>query len=250
MSHAYPDFPDPRKPKPTPAPDLDGTYVQDERPRANLDQTKTQKIYTQLHTSYNIFTKKEVSIQITGMIFIFFSLFLEFAVYLWVRKILPFVRPDLVWRLIYIFIVVFVITILALGQFVIIYRWNKRVDRMSSSSSSLTLVNYRLVDQIRTMILLVSIILFFSLSYYYLYNQYRLPPIDQVPPIYRRVVNTTSFLLRVSWLITTGYFILEIWQLIRWIQRNSATRRLERKIIKEIPNFDELAKFAEFSDDF
>jgi len=198
MSHKYPDFPDPRKPKPTPTPDLDDTYVQAERPRATLDQAKTQKIYTQLHTSYNIFTKKEVSIQITGMIFIFFSLILELAVYLFVRRILPFVRPTLVWKLIYIFIVVFVITILALGQFIIIYRWNKSVDRMSSSSSSLTLVNYRLVDQIRTMILLVSIILFFSLSYYYLYNQYQLPPIDQVPLIYRRVINTTNLLLKVS----------------------------------------------------
>ena len=198
MSHKYPDFPDPRKPKPTPTPDHDGTYVQDERLRATLDQTKTQKIYTQLHTSYNVFTKKEVSIQITGIIFIFFSLILELAVYLFVRRILPFVRPTLVWKLIYIFIVVFVITILALGQFIIIYRWNKSVDRMSSSSSSLTLVNYRLVDQIRTMILLVSIILFFSLSYYYLYNQYQLPPIDQVPLIYRRVINTTNLLLKVS----------------------------------------------------
>ena len=245
MSHEYPEFPDPRRPLPDP--DSEKTYFQDQTPQEYLDQT-TQK-YSQLHTSYNVFTKKEISIQITGMIFIFFSLILEFAVYLWVRKILPFVRPDLVWKLIYIFIVVSIITILAIGQFIIIFRWNKRADRLSSSSSSLTLINYRLVDQIRTMILLVSIILFFSLSYYYLYNQYRLPPLDQVAPIYRRVVNTTSFLLRVSWLITTGYFILEIWQLIRWMQRNSAVGRLERKIIEELPNFNELADLADFTDD-
>ncbi|MHA1745450.1 MAG: hypothetical protein ACTSWW_05595 [Promethearchaeota archaeon] len=245
MSHEYPDFPDPRRPRPDP--DSEKTYFQDQTPQEYLDQT-TQK-YSQLHTSYNVFTKKEISIQITGMIFIFFSLILEFAVYLWVRKILPFVRPNLVWKLIYIFIVVFIITILAMGQFIIIYRWNKRADRMSSSSSSLTLVNYRLVDQIRTMILLVSIILFFSLSYYYLYNQYQLPPLDQVAPIYRRVVNTTSFLLRVSWVITTSYFILEIWQLIRWMQRNSAVRRLEQRIIEEIPNFNELADITDFTDD-
>jgi hypothetical protein len=243
MSHEYPDFPDPRRP--IPDPETEKTYFQEQTPQEYLDQT-TQK-YSQLHTSYTVFTKKEQIVQLTGMIFILLSFSIELIVYFMVQRILPLFRPDLIWKLSYIFIVLFVITFLAIIQFVIIYRWNRSMDR--ASSTSLTRVNYRLVDQIRTMIILVSIILFFCLVYFYLYNQYRLPPPDQVGPIFRRLIGQYRALLSISWILITGYFLLEIWQIFRWIRRNSAVRRLERKIIGEIPNFNELADLADFADD-
>ena len=243
MSHEYPEFPDPRRS--TPDPNTENTYFQDQTPQEYLDQT-TQK-YSQLHTSYNVFTKKEQIVQLTGMIFILLSFSIEIIVYSLIQRILPVIRPDLIWKLSYVFLILFVITILAFIQFIIIYRWNRSVDR--GSSTSLTRVNYRLVDQIRTMIILVSTILFFCLWYFRLYNQYPLPPPDQVSPLFRRLITQYRALLRLSWILIAGYFVLEIWQLFRWVRRNSAVRRLERKIINEIPNFDELADIADFADD-
>ena len=243
MSHKYPDFPDPRRPLPDP--NTEKTYFQEQTPQEYLDQT-TQK-YSQLHTSYNIFTKKEQIIQFTGMFFILLSFSIELIVYFMVQRILPIIRPELIWKLSYVFIILFVITILAIIQFIIIYRWNSSMDR--SPSTSLTQVNYRLVDQIRTMIIIVSIILFFCFWYFRLYDQYPLPPPDEVSTPFRRLIIQYRTMLRISWVLIIGYFTLEIWQLYRWIRRNSAVHRLERKIIEEIPNFDELAAITEFATD-
>ncbi len=204
--------------------------------------------YSQILNSYQTIAKKDRTIQIIGGIFAFLSSFIEIIVFLLIKRLLNFYIPlGVLAQFIWIFIVLLVINTFTIAQLIIIFRWNKNVEKVKHHRQTLAITNYKMINQISIILFTIISILILNLVFFWFYRQYTVPP---RPEGLIRILRIYTFLRRLTWLLIFSYTIFEMWQLYKWNKRKKAVKRIERRILEELPKLHELANLTDiYSDD-
>ena len=142
-------------------------------------------------------------------------------------------------RFVFIFILLSLITLLALYQLLVIYNWNKKIEQ---KRLSMTLSNYALIDQIRKIKIIIICILVLSAIFYWIFSDYifDLREARNMPQI-AASYNTALRRSRISLAI---YNIFEIWQLTRWSKRNTSINTIEQIVLNDFPDIRELEELS------
>ena len=198
--------------------------------------------YSQILNSYQHIAKKDRSIQFIGGIFAFVSAIIEFVVYLLVKPLLNNHVPlGVIAQFIWIFIVLLIINAFTIAQLIIIFKWNRNVEKVKQQQQTLAMTNYKMINQISIIIFTIFSILIFNLVFFWFYSQYTVPPRPDRLVLFLKIY---TFLSRLTWVLILSYSIFEIWQLIKWIKRKKAVTRIEQKILQDLPKLHELANLT------
>jgi hypothetical protein len=207
--------------------------------------------YHELVESYQAVTRKERSIQIAGTVLSISAIGLELIVFYFIDRLTEHNVPwDTLRRYIGMYIIVAIVIGLGLTQLITVSKWNASVkektrhslsSQAQGSSHSLTQINYNMIQHIKRMQTIVSIILFFIVLFFFFYFQERMP-IPTIPEkliIYRIYMGLRSL----AAIIIFGYLAIEIIELIRWTRRLTTYLQVENKIKSELPelfNFNQM----------
>lgn len=195
--------------------------------------------YSQILNSYQHIAKKDRSIQIIGGIFAFLSSIVELVVFLLVKPLLNYHIPlGVIAQFIWIFIVLLIINIFTIIQLIIIFRWNRNVEKVKQQRQTLTTTNYKMINQISRILFTIIAILILNLLFFWFYSRYSVPPRPDRLIVFLRIYNA---LRRLTLLLIFSYTIFEILQLIKWIKRNNKIKKIEQKIFEDLPKLQELA---------
>ena len=194
--------------------------------------------YSQILDSYQHIAKKDRSIQIIGGIFAFLSSLIELIVFLLVKRLLNnYIPLGVIFQFIWIFIVLLIINVFTIVQLIIIFKWNKNVEKVKDQRQTLAKTNYKMINQISILIFTIILILIFNLIFFWFYSQYTVPPRPDRLIIFLRFY---IVLRRLAGILILGYTIFEMWQLIKWIKRKKAVSHIEQKILEDLPKLQEL----------
>jgi len=194
--------------------------------------------YSQILDSYQHIAKKERSIQIFGSIFAFLSGIIELIVFLLVKPLLNYHIPlGVIAQFIWIFLVLFIIIVITLAQLIIIFRWNRNVEKVKQKRQTLTMTNYNMINQIARIIFTIIAILILNMVFFWFYSRYSVPPRPDRLIVFLRIYTA---LRRLTLLLIFSYTIFEILQLIKWIKRNNKIKKIEQKIFEDLPKLQEL----------
>ncbi len=199
--------------------------------------------YLHLRSIYQKIGKKEQVIQIVSGIFIILTLIIEFIIFRAARRLVNFnLPPATILRIIFIFLILFIITILAIYQIYIITRWNSRI---SSPHTSLVASNYQFINHLRAIQVTIILILIMCIIYRILFLFY----IEIAPGRFPALERLYHALLRLSMFLIIVYFLVEIVQLIRFTRKLRLIKKIERRVIQDFPHFDDLIKISEENPD-
>ena len=194
--------------------------------------------FSQILNSYQHIAKKDRSIQIIGGIFAFLSSILELIVFLLVKRLLNNHVPlGVIAQFIWIFLVLLIINVFTIVQLIIIFRWNRNVEKVKHQSQTLTTTNYKMINQISRIIFTIIAILILNFVFFWFYSRYSVPPRPDRLIVFLRIYNA---LRRLTLLLIFSYTIFEILQLIKWIKRNNKIKKIEQKIFEDLPKLQEL----------
>ncbi len=197
--------------------------------------------YSQILNSYQHIAKKDRAIQIIAGIFAFLSSFIEIIIFLLVKPLLRYHIPiGVIAQFIAIFLVLLVINVFTFAQLIIIFRWNKNVGKVKQQHQTLAIINYKMINQISIILFTVISIIILNLLFFRVYRQYPGPP----RPLQGKLLTfwrIYMILRKITWVLIFSYTIFEIVQLNKWIKRKKAIKRIEQKILEELPKLEELA---------
>ena len=198
--------------------------------------------YSQILHSYQHIAKRDRSIQIIGGVFAFLSSIIELIVYLLVKPLLNNHIPlGVIAQFIWIFIVLLIINVFTIVQLVIIFRWNKNVEKVKDQRQTLAITNYKMISQISKIIVTTIFILIFNLIFFWFYSRYTVPPRPDRLIVFLRIYTA---LRRLTMILIFSYTIFEIWQLIKWKKRRNAVTRIEQKILDDLQKLQELVNLT------
>ncbi|WP_457558250.1 hypothetical protein [Candidatus Harpocratesius sp.] len=196
--------------------------------------------YQRLRNQYSSITRKNQIIQIIGAIFTILTILIEYIIYRLARRMNYLLERIQLLRFVGIFIILFLISILAVIQFIVIFKWNQLSRR--SKEFSLTRTHFHIINQIQFIRILIFMTIFLLIYFFIIYRNYiHLPSTHQFPKIF--FIYKT--LLRLSALLCFIYLCFEFGQLIIWSKRFRMINHIEKQIIHDLPNMDELSKLLE-----
>ena len=206
--------------------------------------------YQSLRKKYQAVTRKSQLIQVVGALFTVITLIIEYFVYRLARRFTSLIEYVTILRFVGIFLVLFFISVLAFIQLVVIYKWNtqtiththKTRKPIEHTQISLARSQYQLIEQIKFIQLLIILTLLLSVIFFIIYRNYFItllyPRFPEIFRLYRILVHLSAFLCLI-------YIIFEIAQLRVWTKRLKTIHRIERRIVNEIPDLDELTRILE-----
>ena len=209
----------------------------------------TPKIHTRYQQSiagYKKVTEKETLIQIFGSFFAIFAVYIDFLMGFLIFKLFRNDFPrQILLRHSLALVLLGLIAAMAIAQLRLISEWNKATFR---EKLSLTRLTYGILDkgsQIRKQILITTILGVVFLIVFYLQTQSFNTYITsaELPitlPNYSQVYGTYVNYRRLAWILVFIYLCLEASQLIKWAKRMKSAAKLEKAIIHEIPDIQEL----------
>ena len=201
--------------------------------------------YLELRSHYQHKAQIEVTMQIISLIFVIVSFLIELVIFNNLMRI--YIQLDhrffqIFQRFGRFFVILFVISFLALAQFIIVQKWNQRIKRKSLSLSS---VNSDLIEHIKVLRLLIFFIILLCIFYIRRISNIDLPDAMNTP----RFIDFYRQMLIFSWILALGYMLFEIYQLIKWSRRLNLFRKGTQKIMNEISGFKELTDILKENDE-
>ncbi|UYP45211.1 hypothetical protein NEF87_001496 [Candidatus Lokiarchaeum ossiferum] len=233
--------------------------MEERRKNANLDEENEKKTYIEgnqdtfndpekkqidptylaMQATYRHNAKKENIIQIIGFLFITIMTIIEMIVLGMVRRIANRNDNFRIFRFISIYLLLAVITIFACYQFLVIYHWNRKI---LNASQSIAASNYILIDKMRKIRTIIICILIFSAIFLWIFQDYLITVrvIPQLTPLAEKY----NFYLHRSRFFVAIYALFEIWQLVRWSKRILSINTIEKLMVNDFPDIEELDKLA------
>ncbi len=215
--------------------------------------------YRVLKERYQGASLRETKIQLVGLVFVAITLILELSIYFWMDQLadrnLP---PKYFLEHSSIFVLLFIITILASLQMVIIARWNKHVRE---GKLSITRSQYMVVERINIIrliivvsLILLAVFLLLVRREYIAFDIFMERPSLRFPERFlqssrlRSLWRWYSGFLRSAQIIALIYFAVEIRQIVIWTRKIRNIEALELKIREDLPEIDALVEALENSD--
>lgn len=208
------------------------TFIDQEK--APIDPT-----YIAMKNSFRHNAKKENIIQIIGFLFIAITAVIEMIILGMARNIANRNDRFRIFNFISIYLLLAFITILASYQFFVIYHWNRKI---LSTSQSMATSNYTLINKMRKIQTIIICILVLSAIFLWIFQNYLIG--YRVNPQLATLAARYNFYLRRSRLLVAIYTLFEIWQLVRWSKRISSINTIEKLMLNDFPDIEELDKLA------
>ncbi|MCF2139777.1 MAG: hypothetical protein K9W44_06965 [Candidatus Lokiarchaeota archaeon] len=205
-----------------------------------IPSSSNSQDYQRLRNQYSGITRKNQIIQIIGAIFTILTLLIEYIIYRLAKRMNYLLERIQLLRFVGIFIILFLISILAVIQFIVIFKWNQLSKK--TSEFSLTRTHFHIINQIQFIRILIGMTIFLLIYFFIIYRNYiHLPTTHQ----FLRIFLIYKTLLRLSALLCLIYLGFELGQFIIWSKRLRMINHIEQQIIHDLPNMDELSKLLE-----
>jgi hypothetical protein len=232
---------------PNPSPNGANPPVWDfSNPPPNKGTPKIHTGYQQAIASYKKLTEKETLIQIIGSFFAIFAVYIDFLMGFLIFKLFRNDFPgQVLLRHAFALVLLGLIAAMGIAQLRLISEWNKGTFR---DKSSLTQLTYGILDklsQIRKQILITTILgIVFLILFHLQTRNFNANIVSAELPItlpnYSQVYETYVNYRRLAWILVFIYVCLETSQLMKWAKRMKSAAKLEKAIIHEIPDIQEL----------